>query len=91
MSAGEAAIHKAKVEKYLEKARPRFEGLEAHQPESIDLKKACREFLEMSQTYYSDAKHFFEKGDYANALAALEYAEGWLDAGTALGILRKKN
>ena len=90
MTAGEVVDYKAKVEKYLEKARPRFEGLETCLPESVDLKKACREFLEMSQTYYSDAKHFCENGDYANALAALEYAEGWLDAGRALGIFKNK-
>ena len=86
----EAAIFKARMEKYLENARPRFEGLSLQEPGRIDAVKAGKEFLEMAKTYYSDAKHFHEKGDYVNALAALEYAEGWLDAGRALGIFRKR-
>ncbi|MBM3309121.1 MAG: DUF357 domain-containing protein, partial [Candidatus Altiarchaeales archaeon] len=43
---------------------------------------------EMALGYYNDAKHFHKKGEYANALAALEYAEGWLDAGKRLGVFQ---
>ena len=41
----------------------------------------------MAMSYYKDAQHFYEKGEYANALAALEYAEGWMDAGKEMGLL----
>ena len=34
------------------------------------------------------ADKMYEKGEYANALASLEYAEGWLDAGKRLGIFK---
>ncbi|MBU1111932.1 MAG: DUF357 domain-containing protein [archaeon] len=44
-------------------------------------KEMAEDFLDMASRYYSDAKHFSEKGDYVNAFAALNYAHGWLDAG----------
>ena len=44
------------------------------------------DFLDMIERYFSDANHFFSKGDYVNAFAALNYAHGWLDAGARLGI-----
>jgi len=79
---------KEKMEKYLSNARPLFESLCVHVPKSVDLKKVTSEFREMALSYYSDSRHFYEKGEYANALGALEYAEGWLDAGKALGIFK---
>jgi len=81
---------KARLEKYLAKAGPRFEGLLVEEGCDVDLSKARKEFSEMAQSYYADAKHFYDNGDYVSALAALEYAEGWLDAGRALGIFRIK-
>jgi hypothetical protein len=79
---------KARLEKYLAKARPLFDELKITEPESVDLKKVSREFHEMAFAYYRDALHFYENGNYVNALAALEYAEGWMDAGKRLGIFR---
>jgi len=40
----------------------------------------------MAQAYYNDARHFYDKGDYINAFACVNYAHGWLDAGARLGI-----
>lgn len=77
---------RSKLEKYLEKAKPRFEKLEYTDRKEFDLDKVRDYFREMALCYYNDAKHFYELGDYANALAALEYGEGWIDAGRALGI-----
>ena len=39
------------------------------------------DFLDMAKRYFSDAQWFYEKGDFVNAFAALNYAHGWLDAG----------
>ncbi|MEA3254337.1 MAG: DUF357 domain-containing protein [Candidatus Altiarchaeota archaeon] len=78
---------KAKVEEYLGKAGDMFENLEVRDAE-FDMEEIKKEFREMALGYYRDAKHFHEKGEYINALAALEYAEGWLDAGKALGIFK---
>jgi hypothetical protein len=79
---------KARLEKYLAKARPLFEDLSIARPANIDIDKVSLEFLEMALAYYKDALHFYENGNYVNALAALEYAEGWMDAGKRLGIFR---
>lgn len=76
-----------KLEKYLEKAKPLFEGLEVDPESKLD-PKVVKRFRDMTLGYYSDALHFREKGEYVNALAALEYAEGWLDAGKAAGVFK---
>jgi len=79
---------KEKVETYLNKAESLFniEELDAS-PELIRKKKR---FRTMAEAYYNDAKHFYANGEYINALAALEYAEGWLDAGVEMGFFRQK-
>lgn len=79
---------KGKVEDYLKKAEKLFETLEDKNLEEINIDKTRKEFREMALGYYKDAKHFYSKGEYANALASLEYAEGWLDAGKRLGIFK---
>ena len=78
---------KSRIEKYLKNARPLFEGLKAQVPVKLDMEKVANEFYEMATCYYKDALHFYEKGRYLDALAALEYAEGWLDAGRLLTVL----
>ena len=80
---------KKKLEGYLAKAAPRFEALTLSDWGDFDRKKTAEEFLSMASSYYRDARHFHEQGDYLNALAALEYAEGWLDAGRLLGIFKR--
>ncbi|HLC87285.1 MAG TPA: DUF357 domain-containing protein [Candidatus Nanoarchaeia archaeon] len=52
----------------------------------IDFEKAAKDFLDMAQRYYDDAKHFRDKKDYINAFACINYAHGWLDAGARIGL-----
>ncbi|MBN1941304.1 MAG: DUF357 domain-containing protein [Candidatus Diapherotrites archaeon] len=49
------------------------------------------DFVAMAQNYFNDAKHFEEKGDLLNALAAFSYAHAWLDAGVRARVLDGKN
>ncbi|OYT42086.1 MAG: hypothetical protein B6U86_00985 [Candidatus Altiarchaeales archaeon ex4484_43] len=80
---------RSRLEKYLKNAKALFENLETQIPESINrIDEIAPEFHQMAISYYRDAIHFYENGEYINALAALEYAEGWLDAGKRLGILK---
>jgi hypothetical protein len=72
---------KAKTEKYLERAKPLFSVLKT------DGSDNAKRIHDMALRYYSDARHFYEKGEYVNCLAALEYAEGWMDAGKEIGLL----
>ena len=48
--------------------------------------KEAKDFLDMAQRYYSDAKFFKEQNDYVLAFAALNYAHGWLDSGARIGL-----
>lgn len=50
--------------------------------------KDAKDFLDMAQRYYSDAKHFESKQDYVLAFAALNYAHGWLDAGARIKLFK---
>jgi hypothetical protein len=77
---------RSRVEGYLDKAKPSFENLYAHVPKNIELDEIASEFKQMAISYYRDAIHFYESGEYVNSLAALEYAEGWLDAGKKIGV-----
>ncbi len=71
---------KKKLEIYLNKAKSLFDSVEA-----VDEKG--KRFREMALCYYKDALYFYNKKNYIDALAALEYAEGWLDAGIEAGFL----
>jgi hypothetical protein len=53
-------------------------------------RKKAEEILDMAQRYFSDAKHYKEKGNYVTAFAAVNYAHGWLDAGVRCGLLKAK-
>ena len=55
-------------------------------PKDVDFGFVGADFLDMAQRYFSDAKHFADKGDVVTAFAALNYAHGWLDAGARLGV-----
>lgn len=46
----------------------------------------AKEIIDMSSNYISDAKHFYEKGDFINSFAALNYSHGWIDSGVRLKI-----
>jgi len=51
----------------------------------------AEDFFDMASRYYSDAKFFFDKEDYVNAFAALNYSHGWLDAGARIGLFKVKD
>lgn len=42
--------------------------------------------LDMAERYFSDAAYFRKQGHYVNAFASLNYAHGWIDAGSKLGL-----
>ena len=47
----------------------------------------ANEVLDMAQRYFHDAQYYHKKGDWVTAFAAVNYAHGWLDCGTRLGVL----
>lgn len=55
-------------------------------PPRSHYRRVAEDFLRMARSYFSDARHFAEKGDLVNAFASVNYAHGWLDAGARLGL-----
>lgn len=55
-------------------------------PPRSHLRKVAEDFLTMARAYYEDAKHFRDKGELDKALANINYAHGWLDAGARIGL-----
>ena len=55
-------------------------------PQRSHLRKVAEDFVVMARAYCADAKHFREKGELDKALANINYAHGWLDAGARLGL-----
>lgn len=55
-------------------------------PKRSHLRKIAEDFLTMARAYYEDAKHFRDKGELEKALANINYAHGWLDAGARIGL-----
>ncbi|UCF08472.1 MAG: DUF357 domain-containing protein [Thermoplasmata archaeon] len=79
-------ITKEKITDYLDKTQRALVKLRLTAPERSHAKKIAEDFLSMANSYFSDAKHFFEKGEYVDAFACVNYAHGWLDAGARLGL-----
>lgn len=79
-------ITKEKLEKYFEITGRALKKIKYCAPEKTPLNEIAKDFFLMANTYYLDAKNFFEKKDYINAFAAVNYAHGWLDAGARIGI-----
>ncbi len=78
-------ITKEKLEKYFKVTEEALSAAEKS-GNKAGLVKEREDMLDMIKRYISDAKHFYEKGDFVNAFAALNYAHGWLDSGARLGI-----
>jgi uncharacterized protein len=55
-------------------------------PARSHLRKVAEDFVGMARAYCEDAKHFRDKGELESALANINYAHGWLDAGARLGL-----
>lgn len=72
-------ISKERLEKEFDRLKRALEAIE------IKVKgKEAEELLDLASRYYEDAKYFKEKGDWATAFGALNYAFGLLDGGAKL-------
>jgi uncharacterized protein len=79
-------ITEEKISKYLDITRHALDKIKVAAPPRSFNRKMADSFLEMANAYFSDAKHFRDKGDYVNAFACVNYAHGWLDAGARIGL-----
>jgi hypothetical protein len=80
----ENVISEEKIRKYFDLTESALEIVK----KSVILgrEKDSEEIIAMVSNYVSDAHHFFDKGDYLNCFAALNYAHGWLDSGVRLKV-----
>lgn len=78
-------ITKEKIEKYFKITGEALEMVKTH-PMDVNRLDQAKDFLDMASRYFSDAKHFFDNGDWVLAYGALNYAHGWLDAGARSGL-----
>ena len=74
-------ITKQKLEKYFDITKRALKKVKISAKTKKE-KEIANDFLDMAKRYYSDAEYFYKKGDYVTAFAALNYAHGWLDAGS---------
>jgi hypothetical protein len=79
-------ITEEKIAKYLDTTKRALDKIKVAAPPRSFNRRMADSFLEMANAYFSDAKHFREKGDYVNAFACVNYAHGWLDAGARIGL-----
>ena len=82
-------ITKDRLEKYYKITKEAIEKAKLSKSKFDDEIK--KDFLNMIESYYKDAKYFEEKNDLVNAFAALNYAHGWLDAGARIGVFLVKD
>ena len=85
MKSKEDVITEEKLNKYFKITGEAIKKAEKSKNRT-NLKEERSDFLDMIKRYYSDARFFYNKEDFVNAFAALNYAHGWLDAGARLGL-----
>ena len=79
-------ITEAKIDRYLDITKRALDKLKVVTPERSFSKKLADDFLNMAMSYYNDAKHVRENGDFVTAFAAVNYAHGWIDCGARIGL-----
>ncbi|MFA5357735.1 MAG: diphthine synthase [archaeon] len=80
-----------KVEKYEALTKKALAEIIFEKEISEKERKMGEAFLEMAKNYFSDGKHFKEKGDFLTALASFSYAHAWLDAGVRAKIFHAED
>ena len=80
-------ITEEKLDKYFSITKEALDKVKSSEM-AVKRKDQALDFLDMAERYYSDAKHFKDKGDFVLAYGALTYAHGWLDAGARIQLFK---
>lgn len=75
-----------KLDKDLDLTRRALAKVEITAPTRSYSRRIAEDFLGMAKAYFEDALHFRDEGNPVNAFACVNYAHGWLDAGSRLGV-----
>jgi hypothetical protein len=81
-----AADLEEKTDRYERMLAEALDAAETRPPAGTPLGEAAAECREMAAAYLADGRHFRAADDPVNALAALSYGYGWLDAGARMGL-----
>ena len=83
-------ITEEKLKKYLNITE---KAIDIVKSSPIDEKREeyANDLLDMAERYFSDAKHYFNKGEWVTSFAAVNYAHAWLDAGARIGLFKVKD
>jgi hypothetical protein len=65
---------KEKVEKYFEIEKAALAKIHIIAPQDSYIYGIAKDHMEMILSYYNDAKYFYDKNDFINAFAALNYS-----------------
>lgn len=76
-----------KTNRYEQLLAEALDAADVAPPAESPLADGAADCVEMAQSYLDDGRHFREKDDLVNALAAFSYGHAWLDAGARLGLL----
>lgn len=79
-------VSQERLEKYLQLTDKALKKIKIAAPERSYMRELADDFLEMAESYSSDAKKFAKDGDLINAFACINYAHGWLDCGARIGL-----
>ncbi|MCL4311750.1 MAG: DUF357 domain-containing protein [Candidatus Thermoplasmatota archaeon] len=77
---------KEKVEKYFEIEKAALDKIRITAPQDSYIYGIAKDHMEMILSYYNDAKYFYDKNDFINAFAALNYSYGWIDSAIRIGL-----
>lgn len=82
----QAEIPQERLDKFFSMTERALKKVRIAKEKRIEWQTVAKDFLQMAQHYFEDAKHFRQKGDVVTAFAAVSYAHAWLDAGARLGL-----
>ena len=81
---------KERAERYIVMTENALSSIEPKKTAGVAAGHA-RDVIDTASRYLSDAKYFHGKGDLIAALATVNYAHGWIDAGKKVGLFRQIN
>lgn len=79
-------ITEERLQHYLDLTAKAMDSLRVAPPPRSFGRRLAEDFMQMARSYFSDANHFRDGGDFVNAFACINYAHGWLDCGARLGL-----
>jgi hypothetical protein len=75
-----------KVDRYEALLAEALAAAEPIPPAGTPLADAAADYEGMARSYLEDGRHFRDRDDPVNALAAFSYGHAWLDAGARIGL-----